>query len=68
MQCSDIQFALDNDTEMRQWYDGCHKQITQIYNSDSIRKFFQICQQSRNANPTIRPSFDSLYDRLSEQL
>jgi tRNA A-37 threonylcarbamoyl transferase component Bud32 len=62
----DIPFDLDNESDMLHWFTKCHKRAVNEFNAASVRKYFEVCRECWSESAVLRPSFDSLYDRLAE--
>jgi tRNA A-37 threonylcarbamoyl transferase component Bud32/preprotein translocase subunit YajC len=61
----EIPFELDDEPEMEKWFNMSHKQHSE-FNADTVRKYIEICKDCWSGVPETRPSFDTLYDRISE--
>jgi tRNA A-37 threonylcarbamoyl transferase component Bud32 len=61
----EIPFELNDIPAMQQWYNKCHKHPID-FNEEAVRLYIQICMNCWDENSKNRPSFDTLYDKITE--
>jgi tRNA A-37 threonylcarbamoyl transferase component Bud32 len=63
----DVPFSLDDSQSMQEWYDKSHKNSSD-FQYDSVRLYLEVCKECWDEDPSLRPSFESIYDKLSTTL
>jgi tRNA A-37 threonylcarbamoyl transferase component Bud32 len=61
----EIPFDLDNEVDMKQWFNKTNKNPNE-YNEAAIRNYLTTLQSCWSGIPDERPNFDSVYDLLSD--